>query len=173
VIESILGMRIATIIFVLIVTGCGGTLSDEQRKKLREGMEDQEIRMIPDAEIVTTSLEKGRLIFAALEKVAFDSVKSDSIAGLHKARVRWIRAGSAGGKEVENQLIQAYVIGAETGSTQDNIQKVRKGSGSELYDTLLYSRPVLTPLPDGAVNVEGVWSIYMAKKDIVKGYKRN
>lgn len=164
-------MRIATIILALIMTGCGGTLSDEQRKKLREGMEDQEIKMIPDGEIVTASLEEGRSIFAALEKIAFDSVKSDSVARLHKARIRWLKAGSPGGMEVEKQLIQAYVIGAETGSTQDNIQKVRNGTSSESYDTLLYSRPVLTPLPDGAVNVQGVWSIYMAKKNIVKGYK--
>ncbi len=167
-IRSILGMRIA-IILIFIITGCGGSLSDEQRKKLREGMEDQKIQIIPDAEIVTASLEEGRSIFAALQKVAFDSLKCDSIAGRSKVRVRWIRAGSSGAKEVENQLIQAYVIGAETGSTQDNIQKVRKSAQGELYDTLLYSRPVLTPLPDGAVNVEGVWSIYMAKKNIVKG----
>jgi hypothetical protein len=50
---------------------------------------------------------------------------------------------------------------------------VRDTTRPESYDTLLYSRPVLTPLPDGAVNVEGVWSIYMAKKDIVRGYKKN
>ncbi|MEJ7643034.1 MAG: hypothetical protein WKF87_00435 [Chryseolinea sp.] len=166
-------MKIATIILVVILTGCGGSLSDEQRKKLREGMEDQTIKMIPDAEIVTASLDEGRLIFAALEKVGFDSVKCDSIANQSAVRLRWVKAGSPGAMEVEAQLIQAYVTGAETGSTQDNIQKLRNSPQSEQYDTLLYSRPVLTPLPDGAVNVQGVWNIYMAKKDIVKGYKEN
>ncbi|MBA4055824.1 MAG: hypothetical protein C0490_14005, partial [Marivirga sp.] len=83
------------------------------------------------------------------------------------ARIRWIVPGSPDALEVENQLIEAYVIGAETGSTQDNIQKLRHDPQSEEYDSLLYSRPIVTPMPDGVVNVEGVWNIYLAKKEII------
>ena len=136
-------------------------------------MEDHKIQKISDSEIVTASMERGRNIFAQLEQVKFDSLKSDSIADHFGARISWIEAGSASAKQVENELIQAYIIGAETGSTQDNIQKLRKGEQTEDYDSLLYSRPIVTPLPDGAVNVKGVWNIYLSKKGIIKGYKKD
>lgn len=146
---------------------CGGSLSDEQRKKLHDGMENQKIVKLSDSEIVTASLEEGRAIFSSLEKFKFDPAKIDSISKAHHARIRWIVPGSPDALEVENQLIEAYVIGAETGSTQDNIQKLRQDPQSEEYDSLLYSRPIVTPMPDGVVNVEGVWNIYLAKKEII------
>lgn len=147
--------------------GCGGSLSEEQRKKLHDGMDNQKILKLSDSEIVTASLDHGRLIFSALEKLEFKPLKVDSVARQYKVRVRWIVPGSPDALEVENQLIEAYVTGAETGSTQDNIQKIRNTPQSEEYDTLLYSRPIVTPMADGAVNVEGVWNIYFAKKDVI------
>ena len=59
--------------------GCGGSLSDEQRKKLHEGMEDQKIIRVSDSEIVTASLEYGRVIYAAMENIKFDAARIDSI----------------------------------------------------------------------------------------------
>lgn len=147
--------------------GCGGSLSDEQRKRLHEGMDQQQIVRLSDSEIVTASLEQGRIVFAALDQVKFNPAKVDSIAGRYHVRLRWIVPGSADALEIENQLIEAYVIGAETGSTQDNIQKLRILPQADEYDSLLYSRPLVTPLADGAINVEGVWNVYIAKKDII------
>lgn len=146
---------------------CGGSLSDEQRKKLHDGMENQKIVKLSDSEVVSASLDQGRIIFSALEELKFDVAKVDSISKAHNARIRWIVPGSPDALEVENQLIEAYVIGAETGSTQDNIQKLRQDPQSENYDSLLYSRPIVTPMPDGVVNVEGVWNIYLSKKEVI------
>ena len=64
-------------------------------------------------------------------------------------------------------MIEAYVIGAETGLTQDNIQPLRRSEQSTEYDSLLYSRPVMTTMPDSVLRVDGVWNIYISKKDIV------
>jgi hypothetical protein len=160
---------IVMLIAVFAVAGCGGSLSDDQRKKLREGMESQKIQQISDSEIVTAALERGRMAFQELEKEKFEQTKAPAIAAKFKMRMRWIVPGSSSALDVENQLIQAYVVGAETGSTQDNIQKVNRKQGEESYDSLLYSRPIVTPQPDGSVNVQGVWNFYMAKKDVVLG----
>ncbi|MEP6735327.1 MAG: hypothetical protein ABJA70_07405 [Chryseolinea sp.] len=153
---------------VLGLVGCGGSLSDEQRKKLREGMESQKIQQTSDSEIVTAALERGRIAFQELEKEKFDQTKASVLASKFKMKIRWIIPGSSSALDVENQLIQAYVIGAETGSTQDNIQKVHR-QGEDSYDSLLYSRPIVTPQPDGSVNVKGVWNLYMSKKDVILG----
>lgn len=130
-------------------------------------MDSQKIVKISDSEIVSASLDQGRVIFSALEKVDFNSTKADSIARHYRVKLRWIVPGSPDALEVENQLIEAYVIGAETGSTQDNVQKLRPNPESQEYDSLLYSRPIVTPMPDGVMNVKGVWNVYFAKKDIV------
>jgi hypothetical protein len=132
--------------------GCGGSLSDEQRKKLHEGMEDQKIIRVSDSEIVTASLEYGRVIYAAMENIKFDAARIDSIERHYHVNINLLKPGSSNALEVENQLIEAYVAGAETGSIQDNI----------------YSRPKVSPLPDGAVKVEGIWNIHLAKKDVVR-----
>lgn len=129
-------------------------------------MDKQKIVKLTESEIMSASLDQGREVFGALENLKFNQTKVDSIAVKHQVKIRWITPGSGDALEVEKELIEAYVIGAETGSTQDNVQELHKTASGE-YDSLLYSRPVVTPMPDGAVNVEGVWNIYMSKKNIV------
>jgi len=160
-------MRKIVLAALLTLMACGGKLSDEQRRKMHEDIERHQIVKLSDAEIMTAALDQGRVVFAALEVRNFDQAKADSIGRHHHARLRWIEPGSTNALEIERQLIEAYVIGAETGSTQDNIQKIYKTGQQEEYDSVLYSHPVLTPLPDGAVNVHGVWNVYMSKKDVI------
>jgi hypothetical protein len=159
-------MKAWILIGLIALTGCGGSLSDEQRKKLHEGMDKQKIVKLSDSEIMSASLDQGRLVFAALEKLKFNPAKVDSIAKKYEVKIRWITPGAGDALEVENQLIEAYVVGAETGSVQDNVQELH-GNNTSDYDSLLYSRPIVTPMADGAVNVEGVWNIYISKKNIV------
>ena len=129
-------------------------------------MDKQKIVKLSDSEIMSASLDQGRIIFDALEKLKFEPSKVDSVAKKYEVKIRWITPGANNALEVENQLIEAYVVGAETGSTQDNVQELH-GPNAIDYDSLLYSRPIVTPMPDGAVNVEGVWNIYMAKKNVI------
>lgn len=159
-------MKSWILVVSILLIGCGGSLSDEQRKRLHEGMDKQKIVKLSDSEIMSASLDQGRIIFDLLDKLKFDSSKVDSLANKYEVRIRWITPGANDGLEVENQLIEAYVVGAETGSIQDNVQELH-GPNTTEYDSLLYSRPVVTPMPDGAVNVEGVWNIYIAKKNII------
>lgn len=151
----------------LTAFGCGGSLSDEQRKKLHQGLDEQKIVRLSDSEIVTTSLERGRMIYTAMESRKFNPLAVDSIESKYRVRVKLITPGSSDALEVENQLIEAYIVGAETGSLPDNIQKLGVTDNQEQYDSLVYTRPKVTPLPDGSVKVEGIWNIYQAKKDVV------
>jgi len=157
---------------LICLMACGGSLSDEQRKRLHEGVDKQKIVKLSDSEITSASLDHGRLVFAALEQLKFDPAKVDSLAQKFDVRIRWITPGSTNALEVESQLIEAYVIGAETGSTQDNIQAIHS-QGRPENDSLLYSRPILTPMADGAVNVVGVWNIYISKKNIILSAAKN
>jgi hypothetical protein len=163
------------LMLAIILTSCGGgTLSDEQRKKMKEGIEDTKIMHVSDAEIVTAAMDEGRRVFDALEKSHFDGQAKGRISKDAKAKIRYIKPGTGDALEVENQIIQAYIVGSVTGATQDNIQKLRSGAATSLqdYDSLLYSRPIVTTQPDGSVNVEGVWNIYLAKRDVVKSLKK-
>jgi hypothetical protein len=152
----------------IFVMACGGSLSDEQRKKLHEGMEDQKIVKLSDSEIITASLEKGRSIYTLIEKLNFEPSKIDSLSKEYQVKIKLITPGSDNALEVENQLIEAYIVGAETGAVQDNIQKLHVTQNDQGYDSLVYTRPKVSPLPEGVVKVEGIWNIYMAKKDVVR-----
>lgn len=131
-------------------------------------MEDQKIVRLSDSEIVTASLELGRQIFAEMERKKFDPQKMDSIERRFKVEIKLIKPGASNALEVENQLIEAYVAGAESGAVQDNIQKMHVTAKAEQYDSLVYTRPKVSPLPDGAVKVEGIWNVYIAKKEVVR-----
>lgn len=150
---------------VIILASCGGKLSDEQRKQMREGMEQQKIVQLNDAEIVTAARDQGQIIFNVLEQIKFDLHKTDSISKRYNAKIVWSVPGSSNAKEIEQQLIEAYVVGMATGSLQDNIQPLHTSGNN--YDSLLYSKPIVTPMPDGVEKLEGVWNIYLSKKEVV------
>jgi hypothetical protein len=159
-------MKRTAYILLIVFTACGGKLSDEQRKQMKEGMEQQKIVQLSNSEIVTAALEQGQTIFNVLEKSKFDHTKIDSIAHHYRVKIYWRTPGTADAKEIEQQLIEAYVSGMVTGSLQDNIQELHKADQSG-YDSLLYSKPIVTPMPDGVEKLEGVWNIYLSKKQVV------
>jgi hypothetical protein len=161
-------MKKVFLLGLTLALGCGGSLSDEQRKKLREGVDNQKIVRLSDSEIVMSSLERGRSIFQSMESRGFAPGAIDSLENQYRIRVTLITPGSDDALEVENQLIEAYVVGAETGSLPDNIQKLGVTDNQDQYDSLVYTKPHVTPLADGSVKVEGVWNIYLAKKDVVR-----
>jgi len=164
--------EILVIALTIFLLGCGGSLSDEQRKKLHDGMDENKIVRLSDSEIVTASLDRGRAVYEALADHKFSAAAIDSLANQYHVKISLLTPGSADALEVENQLIEAYVTGAETGSVQDNIQKLHVTSDGA-YDSLIYTRPKLSPLPDGAVKVEGIWNIYLSKKDVILSINKN
>lgn len=153
-------------LMTIVLVGCGG-LSDEQRKRIREEMANSKIVKLSDAEITAFALARGREVYQALERVKFDSAKADSIAALHRAKIRFVVPGAKNAKVLEQQLIDAYISELVNGSLQENIQKVYNDETPADYDTLLYSKPVVRLMPDGVENLEGVWNIYLSRKQVI------
>jgi hypothetical protein len=156
---------------LLVVFGCGGKLSDDQRKRLREGMAEQEIVRMSDSEIITASLDEGRAVMAALKSAGYGPAVMDSIAAEFGVRIRKMVPGTGTSLDIENQVIDAYILSAASGtaedSLQDNIQRLRLSS-SEEYDSLLYSKPIVEYLPDGVANILGLWNVYLSKREVIR-----
>ncbi|NJM26164.1 MAG: hypothetical protein HC859_12415, partial [Bacteroidia bacterium] len=57
-------MRRFMYIALLTLAACGGSLSDEQRKQLKEGKASQEIKRVTEAQIMEAAFKKGRDVIA-------------------------------------------------------------------------------------------------------------
>jgi hypothetical protein len=157
-------MKVIVVLVLLILFGCGGSLSDEQRKEMREKMEMNKIVRVTEVEITEAAFAEGREIIQTLEDFKGDSAKLDSFLKINNGRVHFIRPGQANARELEHQLIEAY-LADESGSQQDNVQKFRNDEGD--FDTLLYTKPVTRKLQDGSEQLDGVWNIWLPKKELV------
>jgi hypothetical protein len=146
------------------VIGCGGSLSDEQRKRMHEQMDLHKIKRVTENEINEAAFAKGREIVKQLETFQGDSGKINSFMATSKERIRWIVPGAANARELEQQLLDAY-INAESGSLQDNVQKLRNADGES--DSLLYTKPVVSKMSNGADKLEGVWNVWLSKKQLI------
>jgi hypothetical protein len=157
-------MKISAFLFVFLFFGCGGSLTDEQRKQMKENMELNKIVRVTDAEITEAAFEEGRETLRIIESFKGDSVRIDSLMKINQGRIRYIRPGISNALELEQQLVDAY-LADESGSFRDNVQEVRNASGD--FDSLLYSKPHVTKLPDGPDQLNGVWNIWLRKKELV------
>lgn len=160
-------MKKIWIVPVAFLLACGGNISDEQREKFKEGMEQQKIVRITEPEIMNASLEKGHAVMSYLEKKKYSPSLADSIEKEFAVKVHFTVPGSGNALAVEQELIDAYIAGIAAGSAQENLQKIYTSPEKESFDTLLYSKPAVTILPDGSEQLDGIWNIYIPKKSIV------
>jgi hypothetical protein len=158
-------MKWSTIPALVLMIGCTGSLTEEQRKAVKEDMESHEIKKVSDAQLTEAAFEKGRGIVAQLEGAKTDSVKTDSIVGASGGKIRWLVPGASNAMEVEQQLIEAYIASA-SGGLQDNVQKIRGSDGIQT-DSILYSKPVLVKQKDGTDVLTGVWNIWLSRKELI------
>jgi hypothetical protein len=157
-------MKTTLLLIVLAIVGCGGSLSDEQRKEMREKMELNRIVHITEIEITEAAFSKGREIAMRLEELKNDSARLNSYLRRNAARIHYIKPGVSTLHALEQQLLEAY-LADHSDSLQDNVQKVRNGQGD--FDSVLYTRPVITKSKDGSRKLDGVWNIWLAKKELV------
>lgn len=151
------------ILVAVVLYACTGSLTDEQRKKLRENMEAGEIRKVSDAEMLEASFAYGRTITSIIEKrdrTLTDQRLLDSLQQAFHVRIVSLTPGDSMALEIENQIIDAYTSGAGQVSLADNIQKLGA-------DSMLYTKPILRDLPDGTVEFVRALGIHMPKKHIV------
>lgn len=151
-------MKKLFIISLLLITACGGSLSDEQRKQMREASEQQAIIKVTDAEIMEAAFAKGRSVMSLLKDNNPDTSK---VASQEAVEIHWLGAGKTHGLEIEQQLIDAYLNSLLSGTPlQDNVQKIGT-------DTLLYTNPVVLTRADSSIEIKGTWNIWMAKKELI------
>ena len=68
-------MRWQSILPILFIVGCTGSLTEEQRKAVKEDMESHAIRKVSDAQLTDAAFSRGREIIAQLEEAKGDSSK--------------------------------------------------------------------------------------------------
>ena len=61
-------MKTIVFIFLILLTSCGGSLSDEQRKKLKEGIRQHEITKVSDAQVTEGGFSMGRMLVKRIGK---------------------------------------------------------------------------------------------------------
>jgi hypothetical protein len=144
--------------FVLVA--CGGSLSDEQRRKIKEDMKQHKIVRVTEVEITEAAFAKGRVVLERLKLMASDDDRIDSLEERSNVKIKWIAPGVKNAPEIERQLIEAYLESFINGGLADNVQRIET-------DSLLYTYPVTEKLSDGSENVKGMWSIRMSKKDLI------
>lgn len=145
-------------ISLLLMTACGGSLSDEQRKQMREASEQQEIVKVTEAEIMEAAFAKGRHVMIKLNQ---DNPDTSNIATQETVKIHWLVPGKKHGLEVEQQLIEAYLNSLLSGTRlQDNIQKIGT-------DSLLYTAPVVVIRADSSIEITGTWNIWIPKRELI------
>jgi protein involved in temperature-dependent protein secretion len=143
--------------------GCGGNLSDEQRRQLRESREQQTIVKVSEADLLAAAFEQGRALGGVLQQGAYVEAQLDSIETANNVVIRWLELSESNAKEIEKQIIEAYLAAITSGRPlTDNVQRVGK-------DSILYTLPMSSYRSDSILHIEGVWNIWMSTKQIVLG----
>ncbi len=149
--------KLLLILLVLSLFACGGSLTDEQRKRMLEASELQAIVKVTDAEITEAAFAKGRTVMEGLTSPS----ELDSLEKVAAVKIHWLEPGAAHGLEIEQQLIDAYINSVIEGtSLQDNVQKIGT-------DSMLYTKAIILTRPDSSVEVKGTWNIWMSKKQLI------
>lgn len=151
-------MKRILIVPILILTACGGGISDEQRRQMREASEQQAIVKVTESEIMDAAFVKGRDVLAQLKNPTPDTAR---IAREQAVEIHWLGADATHGLEIEQQLIEAYLNSLLTDSPmQDNVQKIGN-------DSLLYTSPVVLTRADSSVEIRGTWNVWISKKQLI------
>jgi hypothetical protein len=149
-------------IFLISAIACTGSLTEEQRKKMKEASEQQSIVKVTEAEITEAAFATGRSVMGELT----DIPTVDSVGEKSGAKIHWLQPGSVHGLEIERQLIDAYINSVIEGNPlQDNVQKIG-------VDSMLYTKAIVVTRPDGSVEVKGTWNIWMSKKQLILSMKK-
>ncbi len=151
------------IIISIVCWACGGKLSEEERQKLHEGMATQDIKRVTDADLQEATIVYAKSVLIdvlKIDKYLNQKSRIDSIAAQHHVRIYSLIPNDSTLREIETQLIEAYIAGADTGLAGDNLQKAGE-------DSLLYTAPIFKNRPDGSQQFSHAIGIKVAKKTVV------
>jgi hypothetical protein len=148
-----------------LLSACGGTLTDEQRKKVKEDMKEHAIRKIGEAEIIENAYSIGRMIAVEFERKPNDNKAAlDSLQEIYSFKVAILNPGEESLRATEKQIIDAYTSGSGKTDLIDNVQRL----GS---DSLLYTKPIMRELTDGSLQFNYAIGVWLSKKQVIQSIK--
>ena len=157
-------MKFLLVVLPIVFISCGGSLSSEQRKKMREKMEANSLKKVSDAELTEAALAYGRKIAKVVESRPNDRKFLDSLEKEYDVEILFMRGDDPGLRSVEKQIVEAYASAASGSNLTDNIQKM----GS---DSLLYTKPIGKERPDGSMDFTKALGLRLHKRPIVLSIK--
>ncbi|MBN8576368.1 MAG: hypothetical protein J0L66_05465 [Cytophagales bacterium] len=153
----------ALIFICIVLCSCTGTLTDEQRKKMKENMALGEIKKVTESEITDATLTRGRKIAVTIEsndRLLTNAAFIDSLAKAEGVEILALHQNQVGMRQIEKQLLEAYA--GSTGT--ENVQKMGP-------DSLLYTNPIFREHPDGSTEFLKAVAIRFTRKQIVLSIK--
>lgn len=151
----------------LILCSCGGSLSSEQRKKIRANMEAKSIKKISEVELTEAALNYGRLIAHTIEvrdKSLANRNFLDSLGETFNVQIVSMHPKDAFLRGVERKIIEAYTSGSDLSGVGDDLQKMGT-------DSLIYTKPLFTERPDGSLEFTQALGIRIPKKQVILSIK--
>ena len=157
-------MKYSGFLLVLLLAACTGSLSDDQRKRIKESMEEGEIKKVSEAQITESAFTYGRNLASVVEKKGKELMNQaflDSLSRAYQVEIIFLQPENNNLRNVERQVMEAY---SESNESYDNIQKMGT-------DSLLYTNPILSENPDGSSKFQKALGIRMTRKQIVLSIK--
>ena len=160
-------MRMVIAFSFLLVCACGGSLSSEQRKKIRANMEARSIKKISDAELTEAALAYGRSMTKIIEvrdKSLSNRKFLDSLERIYGVQIFSMQPTDSLLRGVEKKIIEAYTSGGDLSGIGDNLQNMGT-------DSLLYTKPLMMERPDGSLEFDKALAIRIPKKQVILSIK--
>ena len=153
-------VRNIVVVFIMMLASCGGKVSDEQRQQMLDARKRQSIVKVTDAEIMEMAFALGKKV---MENIKPDAERNNwnELEKNYNVKINWLELGATTSKEIEQQLIDAYITGVTSGTNQfDNVQRVGT-------DSLLYTKAEVIEKADGSFEVKGTWNVWISKKELI------
>lgn len=152
----------AILMIAAVVFSCGGELSKEQKDRIRQSMEDGQIRRVSPGDLTEAGYSLGRKITGQFSSDQYltDAARVDSISRAHGVSIFSLKEGVRAANQAL-RILEAYQGAPDAGDLQENVQKIGK-------DTLLYTLPVRFERPDGSRVFSHAIAVLMPVKVVVK-----
>jgi hypothetical protein len=157
-------MKVIIILIAITIVSCTGSLSESQKKRIKESMEQGEIKKLTESQIIDAALTYGRttaIIVEQKDKLLSNSMLLDSIAKANRVEIISLQANNPQLRKVERQVLEAYLEGA---GASENVQKMGT-------DTLIFTKPIFREHPDGSTEFLKAICIRMTRKQVVLSIK--
>lgn len=143
----------SVLIFILpLLISCNASLSDEQRKALKEELDQREIKKVNENEIFRKALQIGKSVISKLDTVGIDTLETEQ-----EVLIKVVApVDTLALNPTEKKIFMAYQYAPDPSVVEDNVQK-------QGLDTLIYSSVLL----DNGDSLQHVVLVKMARKKVV------